>query len=182
MSTIVETLTSLTTDFKADYLANVTAWASKRYDETVAFGSFDVQDWCKYFGIECKVVEGERLDRKTNTIVPTVNHCFPNGFHTSAASKEKAKRTDAAYAASNIGKEGFIAREVKAAEIHYSNSIVKLADAIAKKGMGDDLTITSARVGVNFEATITDGRKTVRAFTIVAEGQIQRPHYRYLVK
>lgn len=37
-------------------------------------------------------------------------------------------------------------------------------------------------LGVNIETTITDGVKKVRAFTIVAEGEIQRPHYRYLIK
>jgi hypothetical protein len=35
---------------------------------------------------------------------------------------------------------------------------------------------------VNIDMTLTDGEKTVKAFTIIAEGQIQRPHYRYLVK
>ena len=37
-------------------------------------------------------------------------------------------------------------------------------------------------IGVNIESIITDGTKTVRAWTIVAEGEIQRPHYRYLIK
>jgi hypothetical protein len=30
--------------------------------------------------------------------------------------------------------------------------------------------------------TLSDGEKVVKAFTIIAEGTIQRPHYRYLVK
>jgi hypothetical protein len=37
-------------------------------------------------------------------------------------------------------------------------------------------------VGVNFETTLSDGEKIVRAFTIVASGEIQKPHYRYLIK
>jgi len=35
---------------------------------------------------------------------------------------------------------------------------------------------------VNIETTLTDGEKMVRAYTIIAEGQVQRPHYRYLIK
>ena len=34
----------------------------------------------------------------------------------------------------------------------------------------------------NMSTIITDGKKVVRAFTIIASGAIQKPHYRYLVK
>jgi hypothetical protein len=44
------------------------------------------------------------------------------------------------------------------------------------------MKIISGTVGVNINITLTDGDKTVRAYTIVAEGEIQKPHYRYLVK
>ena len=62
-------------------------------------------------------------------------------------------------------------------------SIEKLAKRIEKKGLNQEniRTITS-HVGVNIETTLTDGNKTVRAFTIIAQGTIQKPHYRYLIK
>jgi hypothetical protein len=82
-----------------------------------------------------------------------------------------------------ISAEQYIGKEVKYAEMHYTNSIVKLADRISKKGLNMEvIEIKDASVGVNINTTITDGVKTVRAYTIVAEGEIQRPHYRYLIK
>lgn len=81
------------------------------------------------------------------------------------------------------GQESFIAREQKLAQLHYEQSIAKLAARIEKKELDQTkLVVTSARLEMNFETTITDGEKTVRAFTILAHGQIIRPHYRYLVK
>ena len=72
---------------------------------------------------------------------------------------------------------------VKAAEQHYENSIQKLAARIEKKGLNtENLSVLTSHVGVNINTTLTDGIKTVRAFTIIAEGPIQRPHYRYLIK
>lgn len=77
----------------------------------------------------------------------------------------------------------FIPKQIKAAEQHYEASIIKLAARIEKKELDQSkLKLTTARVGVNIETTITDGTKVVRAWTIVASGEVQRPHYRYLIK
>jgi hypothetical protein len=46
----------------------------------------------------------------------------------------------------------------------------------------EKLVVETSHIGVNINTTLTDGEKTVRAFTIIASGEIQRPHYRYLVK
>ena len=72
---------------------------------------------------------------------------------------------------------------VKWANEHYEFSILKLAERIEKKGLNQNtLKVTTAHVGVNIETVLTDGEKTVRAFTIIAAGEVQRPHYRYLIK
>ncbi len=77
----------------------------------------------------------------------------------------------------------FIPRMEKRAEEHYNNSIERLAARIEKKGLNQaNLTTVTGHVGVNIETTLTDGEKTVTAWTIIASGPIQRPHYRYLVK
>lgn len=76
-----------------------------------------------------------------------------------------------------------IEKMVKNAKEHYEISIEKLAARIQKKGLNlDKLKTSTSHIGVNIETTLTDGNKTVRAFTIIAEGEIQRPHYRYLIK
>ncbi|MFW5795398.1 MAG: hypothetical protein ACOCV1_07955 [Bacillota bacterium] len=79
--------------------------------------------------------------------------------------------------------EEFIDRTIKSAEKHYENSIAKLADRIEKKELNiDKLKVETSHVGVNIDTVLTDGEKTVRAYTIIASGPIQRPHYRYLIK
>lgn len=81
------------------------------------------------------------------------------------------------------GETSFIKSSVEDAETHYKNSIDKLADRISKKGLDiGNLKAKTSHVGVNIETILTDGNKTVKAFTIIASGEIQRPHYRYLIK
>lgn len=76
------------------------------------------------------------------------------------------------------------AKEIKYAENHYSDSIIKLARRLNDKGItdGSEFVITTGWVGVNLEITIKHGEQTTKAWTIIAEGEIQRAHYRYLVK
>lgn len=79
--------------------------------------------------------------------------------------------------------EQFVPKMLKEAENHYENSIEKLAYRIEKKGMNqNNIKVETARIGLNINTTLTDGIKTVKAFTIIASGEIQRPHYRYLIK
>ena len=77
----------------------------------------------------------------------------------------------------------YLVKAKKNAKLHYENSILRLALRIEKKELNQaKLEMTTSHIDVNIETTITDGDKTVRAWTIIAEGPIQRPHYRYLVK
>jgi hypothetical protein len=81
------------------------------------------------------------------------------------------------------GIESYVSKLIKDAEMHYEDSIIKLATRIEKKGLNiDSLKCTTSHIGRNIETTLTDGNKVVRAFTIIAEGMVQKPHYRYLVK
>jgi hypothetical protein len=82
-----------------------------------------------------------------------------------------------------IGFDQYLEKEIKKAENHYESSLQKLTSRIQLKGLNvETMKIISGTVGVNINITLTDGDKTVRAYTIVAEGEIQKPHYRYLVK
>lgn len=88
------------------------------------------------------------------------------------------------YSIIRSGLEKFVAEELKAAEQHYAQSLEKLVFRLNKKGIvdGTDCKVTSAWVGVNLEIEIEHGGKFTRAWTIIAEGIVQRPHYRYLVR
>jgi len=75
------------------------------------------------------------------------------------------------------------AREL--AEDHYQGSIIKLASRIKSKALNiDELKAKTefSKVDANISTILTDGEKSVRAWTIVASGAVQRPHYRYLIK
>jgi len=79
--------------------------------------------------------------------------------------------------------EQHIEEMVKRASEHYTESLLKLADRVSKKGLNyETLKVKTSHIGVNIEIILTDGIKTVKAFTIIAGGSIQRPHYRYLIK
>lgn len=79
--------------------------------------------------------------------------------------------------------EEFVSKSVAKAEQHYKDSIEKLAYRIQEKGLKlESLKVSSVFLGVNLDLTITDGTKAVTAKTILAWGEINRPHYRYLVK
>ena len=79
--------------------------------------------------------------------------------------------------------EQHIQKKCQEAEQHYQTSIQKLTTRIEKKGLCQErIKIKTSHIGVNIETVLTDGDKSVRAFTIIAGGEIQRPHYRYLVK
>ena len=81
------------------------------------------------------------------------------------------------------GLEVYVNKAIKQAEEHYEISIEKLALRIEKKQLNvENLNCVTSHIGRNIETTLTDGNKTVRAFTIIAEEEIQKPHYRYLVK
>lgn len=80
------------------------------------------------------------------------------------------------------GEANFIQEAIINAENHYKNSILRLADRINKKELNiENLKIETSRIGVNIEAIFTDGIKIVKAFTVIAGGEIQKPHYRYWV-
>lgn len=84
---------------------------------------------------------------------------------------------------SYIFTEGFVSISIKNAELHYEMSIEKLAYRILKKGLDiDNINVKTSHIGVNIETIITDHNKTVKAFTVLAYGEVQRPHYRYLIK
>lgn len=79
--------------------------------------------------------------------------------------------------------EEFITKSVLKAEQHYEESIEKLAYRIQQKNLNvSNLKVKSVFLGVNLDLVITDGTQKVTANTILAWGEINRPHYRYLVK
>lgn len=83
----------------------------------------------------------------------------------------------------HAGKDAFIVKMEKLAEDHYEDSILKLAARIQAKELNESaLQVKTAHIAQNIETVLTDGVQTVKAFTIIASGEVQKPHYRYLIK
>tara|TARA_B110000444_G_scaffold258104_1_gene298109 strand:- start:2652 stop:3572 length:921 start_codon:yes stop_codon:yes gene_type:complete len=66
---------------------------------------------------------------------------------------------------------------------HFSYSLTKLSFRIMEHGLDwSNLKIESAHVRANLNCIITDGKRKLEAFTILAYGPIVSPHYRFLIK
>lgn len=83
----------------------------------------------------------------------------------------------------NESKEKFVNKQLKTAQYKYESAIKKLADRIELKELNKStLKVKTSHLGINIETILTDGIKTIKAWTITASGPIQQPHYRYLIK
>lgn len=158
--TIIDTLKSATESLRVDYLTKTQEWALTQF---------------------------ERLQKRASNKPHSSNYLTEGRFNSYNAKgleyHADYRAWDNATKFVRMGEAVFTEREARRAEQHYQDSIVKLSDRIERKGLDPSkLSVVTARLGQNFEATITDGSRTVRAFTVIAWGPIQRPHYRFLVK
>ena len=82
-----------------------------------------------------------------------------------------------------MGLDKYVAKQIELAIAHYENSIIKLAQRVMRKDLNlNNIEMQTSVMDVNIETIISDGNKSVRAWTIIASGAVQKPHYRYLVK
>ena len=170
METLKNILLAQTAEFKAAFMAKTEAYAEREFNRQSAISKWTTTEWCKYFGLTAEVSANGYIN-------------FPRGFHNTKDAKTYLNLCAKAYETTRHGIEAFVAKSLKNAENHYNDSIEKLAFRVESKELNtESIQVISGFQGVNFECTITDGIKKVRAFTIIAEGEIVRPHYRYLIK
>lgn len=174
METLIKNLTNQTQELKILYVEKIEEFAKTEFDSYEKMSLWKEVDWCNFFGLTPRII---KVSGDNN--YPS----FPKGFFNSSDSKTWRNLREKAYKIVRMGKEDFVKISKVNAIEHYENSIVKLADRIVKKGLNkDNITLKSSRIGVNFETIATDGIKTVRCFTVLAWGEVQKPHYRYLIK
>jgi len=184
MDKLVKILKAETATLKEQYLDLNEKWALEQVVRNINRKS-DFARWivpnCRFYSYERRGVKRGALarvycwDAKDYLEVP-YKEVTENEFY----KEERATYKMASYMTDEVE---FPKRARKAALAHYENSINKLAARIEKKGLNiNKLTTVTAHVEANIETTLTDGEQTVRAFTILAWGEINRPHYRYLVK
>ena len=184
MQNLVTLLTEQTQILKEEYLQKTEEWGVINYNRLIERVSWGVKEWCNFLGIAPRVVTEEFLSKNSRyRSYPIGGLLFPDNFHNSKYSKSYHNALDEVTRTSKQSLEDYLKKIKISAEYHYTDSILKLASRILKKDLDTSkIEVVTSRIDVNIESIITDGTKTVRAWTIVAEGEIQRPHYRYLIK
>jgi len=179
MKSLKEQLIDATQDLKEAYINKTIEWAKKDYELAKKKDKWTINDWCEYLDLTPRVVY-----RSADN-----GFAFPEGFYNTRKSREYSRMLNEIQSILRIPIEKYIEKEVKRAEMHYEQSIEKLVLRLIRKGVDESkpFEITSQRIGVNFECMIqfhntSNEEKYVKAWTIVASGSVQRPHYRYLVK
>lgn len=158
MKNLIEILTAETQSLKEQYIQHTEKWATEEFARLKKAFS-DIIEW-----------QEKVYDRS----VPALRTEFMKKRRIMDKMPREIYRNEI---------EGFVANQIENAKKHYEQSIKKLAARVEKKELNVDLLkATTSHIGVNIDTTLTDGEKTVRAFTILAIGDINRPHYRYLIK
>lgn len=175
MKQLIETLRTETQTLKETYFEMTKKWAESYFERIMLRKNWKEVDWCKYFGLTPEL--------KNKGLGSCEFYSFPDGFYNTRDAREYQKYRNEISSLNSMGVEKYKEKELKKAQLHYESSLLKLAARIDKKGLNiKNMKIVTGNVGVNIEMTLSDGEKSVRAWTIIAEGIVQRPHYRYLVK
>ena len=171
---LISILTKETEQLRVQYLNETEIWAAHDHKTAKETVSWHEVDWCKFFGIEPTPV---------NVGKPTEFLSFPKGFYGTHHAKILRNMKAKAIRVARMKLNEYVAYRLDNAQQHYENSIIKLAGRIEKKNLNmGKLVVKTSCIGVNIETILTDGVQTVKAFTIIASGPVQAPHYRYLIK
>ena len=171
-TTLINKLTTLMQPLRDIYVAQCREWAKKDFNKALEMAAWSYEKWKELYGVPTGYNERVLQPDGTRITKPAIT-----------LSKQGHRLRQAAAVTVSKGLDYSVVQAEKFANLHFENSTEKLASRILKKGLVEEgISITSSKIGVNIEAVITDGNKTVRAWTIIAEGEIQKPHYRYLVK
>ena len=190
---LVEMLKEQTQSLKEQYIERCVAFAKSEWDRLRAeyaamseINSSYCEEWNSAFS---NGIEKSAVDAKYSEIVIEKGYVsknrkydsyYPNALRVFQSLKNKL-HCHRVFVFKNVGE--YLAEAEKKAIEHYKHSIIRLAARIEKKELNQaKLEMVTSHIDVNIETTIFDGEKTVRAWTIIAEGPVQRPHYRYLVK
>lgn len=174
MSNLIEILKKETESLKIQFLKMTADWANSFYKVCEERKSWNEAKWCEFYGLQPEMKNAGTSSQFLG---------FPRGFYNTKQARVFDKDKKNIRIVTGISAEKFTEKEMNKAELHYEDSINKLANRIEEKGLNqDNLTAVTSHIDVNINTTLTDGIKTVKAFTIIASGPVQRPHYRYLIK
>jgi hypothetical protein len=174
MTDLEKILRKETDSLRLAYLTKTELYAEASFKLAVERGKWKEVDWARFLGVETEI---------TNPGSSMEFIGFKRGFYNTSAARTYSKLRSSYYIIRSNGYEAYLDKELKYATLHYENSLTKLMNRIVAKGLDvSKMTVESNSIGININIVLTDGEKSVKAWTIIAEGPIQRPHYRYLVK
>jgi hypothetical protein len=176
-NSLIEILKKETESLRLQFLQKTEDWARKDYARAIEMKKMTDVEWCKWLGIE------PQMSRHVCASTMKTYLTFPENFYNTKDARRLRNMKSWVYSTTSRTLDSHIESELKYAEIHYETSIYKLASRISKKGLDQTkLSVKTSHIGVNIDTVLTDGVLKVKAFTIIAEGEIIRPHYRYLIK
>ena len=159
---------------RVQYIQMTENWANGYFAICLERNEWTEEDWAIHLGIETRIAN----EGRGNEFVT-----FYKGFWNTKQSSTYFRQRQEALNIVRMGIDKYVEKERKRAENNFQASVEKLAARIEKKGLDQSkLVVETAHLDVNITTTLTDGEQTVKAWTIIASGPVQRPHYRYLVK
>jgi len=186
IDTIVAKLTAETAEFRLDFMNQIAEWSIVEKQR--------IDSLAKWYNTTPIVNPKRKSEEFTYSVggFTRTSRTFVNDFSNMTEQqkadflkKESMEKWmwSTGYSVSAMSQENFTQKELKKADQWFTSSIQKLAIKIDGKGLNlDALEMSSTYVERNLCTTITDGVKKVKAQTIFACGEINRPHFRYLVK
>jgi hypothetical protein len=161
-----------TAEHRVVYMAETRRLAKEYYEKVMTHVGWTREQWLAEYGVDSQVkgsyTSGSGWSYKTVKILP--------GYAVQMSNDLKA------FSGPN-GYQNYEDDEIADAEKHYNDSIQKLAYRLDELGVKSIEKVERTNLGYNLNMVIHhDGGKTKRAWTIRAEGPIQRLHLRYLIK
>lgn len=186
IETIVAKLTTETAQFRVDYMHQIAEWSiteKQRIDE--------LANWYNSFRPIYPTLIPEKSTYVLGGITRTLNTTRRDFSNMTEEQKNDFIKWEnmqkwmwsTGYKVMAMSQQEFTKRELKKADAWFTSSIEKLAFKIVAKGLNvDAMQMSSTYVSRDLCTIITDGDKKVKAQTIFACGEINKPHFRYLVK
>ncbi len=170
-----------TEPLRRDFLKKTEEFAMKTYKENQNRVFWRAEEWCNFLGIQPEYEDVKANKNGEITVVRVAR--FPKGFHNTHNAKTLDNVLKHVIKIKGITDDEFVKLEIENAQKHYQKSIDKLAFRIKEYKLDENkIKLETTYIDQNISTIISDGDKTIKAFTILAWGEIQKPHYRYLIK
>lgn len=179
MNNLSQKLHKETQQLKSDYITLTKRWANDYFNFCEKRLNWDKTEWANFIWVWTRIVNPwtrmEFIDFESWK--DRLDFTYSNANQKYRKYKEESEKTV------KLWLDWYIKKEIDKAIKHYEDSLTKLIDKIYEFWLiENNIIVKSAYMWTNIDITISDWIQEIHAYTIIAEGTIQRPHYRYLIK